>query len=202
VTALRAAFYLMAEPVGDCLAAREGSFIAWCKRVMAERAQAQGNEVKSRAPAEGGGGRITAESWRNLSDYEVLQVANHGNLKSTRTLAKRELARRGIETEHGSVGDKIGLVRKNPGGGEFPAGMEGTPVFGGKYLLVDEGIKTFPNLGTVHSFIAHGKRGASYGCMVYADGRFHWVNLGRGAFGTVPFDLAQVSPIRFESVIP
>jgi hypothetical protein len=39
VTALRAAFYLMAEPVGDCLAAREGSFIAWCKRVMAERGQ-------------------------------------------------------------------------------------------------------------------------------------------------------------------
>jgi hypothetical protein len=51
--------------------------------------------------------RITADSWRNLSDYEVDQVAHNGNLKATRTAAKRELARRGVKWTGEGVADRI-----------------------------------------------------------------------------------------------
>ena len=68
--------------------------------------------------------RITAESWRNLSDYEVDQVAHNGNLKATRTAAKRELARRGVKWTGEGVADRImgrtNARRRNPGFPEAP----------------------------------------------------------------------------------
>lgn len=52
---------------------------------------------------------------------------------------------------------------------------------------------TGEHVGRVENYVAIGKRGAQYGCMVYSDGSFRWFN-ARNAFGSVPFDLAQVSP--------
>jgi len=57
--------------------------------------------------------RITADSWRNLSDYEVDRVAHSGNLKATRTAAKRELARRGVKWTGEGVADRV-MGRTNP----------------------------------------------------------------------------------------
>jgi hypothetical protein len=76
--------------------------------------------------------------------------------------------------------------RNNPGGRRL--------VFGGRYELEAGEPYRGPHVGVVEQFIAYGKRGAVYGGLVYGDGRFHWLNLSRGGMGTVPFDLAQVSP--------
>jgi hypothetical protein len=75
---------------------------------------------------------------------------------------------------------------RNPGGRRV--------VFGGRYELEAGEPYRGPHVGVVEQFIAYGKRGAIYGGLVYGDGRFHWLNLSRGGMGTVPFDLAQVSP--------
>lgn len=93
--------------------------------------------------------------------------------------------------------------KANPKGRKIRQNAAGDakPIWGGKYLLTDEGYKDYPNLGRVRTFIATGKRGAQYGAMVYADGRWHWGNLSNN-FGSVPFDLAQVNPASYFDAVP
>ncbi len=68
-------------------------------------------------------------------------------------------------------------------------------VFGDKYELERGEPYRGPIQGVVEQFLAYGKRGAVYGGLVWSDGRFHWMNALRPG-GTVPFDLAQVSPLE------
>jgi hypothetical protein len=89
---------------------------------------------------------------------------------------------------------RAGMRRVNPPG-------DARPIFDGKYLLVEEAERESPNLGRVRSFTATGRRGAIYGALVYSDGRFHWLNLSRRG-SSVPFDLAQVSPLEFTGESP
>uniref|UniRef100_A0A6H2A2R4 Uncharacterized protein n=1 Tax=viral metagenome TaxID=1070528 RepID=A0A6H2A2R4_9ZZZZ len=58
-----------------------------------------------------------------------------------------------------------------------------------------------PNIGHVRQFIATGKRGASYGCLVYETGRWCWTNLHR-ASQSVPFDLNQINPALYFQEAP
>ncbi|KKK63472.1 hypothetical protein LCGC14_2993910 [marine sediment metagenome] len=59
-------------------------------------------------------------------------------------------------------------------------------------------LEEYPRVGTTRQFIAQGKRDAIYGCAVYDNGKWCWINLGTG-FGTasVPFDLVQVNPAEY-----
>ena len=67
-------------------------------------------------------------------------------------------------------------------------------LFFGRYALRELPPFDGEQLGHVRSFIAEGPRGASYGCLVYPDGSWRWSNL-KGPWASVPFDLAQVSPL-------
>lgn len=75
-----------------------------------------------------------------------------------------------------------------------PIAIIDTPIFRGKYIFIREADSNHPHIGRVATIVAHGKRGAMYGCLIYDNGeRWHWVNMTRFS-GSVPFDLAQINP--------
>lgn len=71
-------------------------------------------------------------------------------------------------------------------------------LMGGKFEIHED---FGQNVGTVRSFIATGRRGAQYGCMLYDDGRFLWINLRNMSYESVPFDLAQWHPTHTDDTL-
>lgn len=69
------------------------------------------------------------------------------------------------------------------------------------YSIKEMPARTLPNIGLCRSFIASGPRGAVYGCLLYSDGRFRWLNLNHKRATSVPRDLARTSPLRLMEVV-
>lgn len=166
--------------------------VAWALRLI--DAASRGG-VARHNPA---GFPVVGEIWHGISGDRCRILAVTGNKitvlqldtghRVTSTLRDFLLSYRPPRGAHHPIGNPKRRIRNAQG--------DAVPIFHGKYLLTDEGFKDYPNLGRVHSYIANGRRGAVYGCMVYPDGRWHWVNLAR-RISTVPFDLAQIEPSSY-----